>query len=209
MKNGHPRYLYAALILVRMGKKSMWSTVGVVDRRDQHKPIICSPCGQCCLFPSQFLPFLIVWTPLQLTQVPISPDRAVFVQQRQRQTDKLITLLLAHAQACSICLLHTFQDSLSTKRVQQYERHSLRCHIKRTNLTTKIYQTTFTDQAQPSLSTSGDFWSHYCHNIAVVDKFHNDLYRNLHTFYPNNFVCSTMQLYYHLWCNMKKPSYYS
>ena len=36
----------------------MWSTVGVVDRRDQHKPMICSPCGQYCWNPSQAKPVL-------------------------------------------------------------------------------------------------------------------------------------------------------
>ena len=84
MKNGHPRYLFiCSFNTCAHGQKSTWSTVGVVDRRNQHKPTICSPCGQYCLIPSKvkpvFLLFLVVWMLLQLTQVPISPDRAVFV----------------------------------------------------------------------------------------------------------------------------------
>ena len=58
----------------------------MVDRRGRYsntKPTICSSCGQCCSISSKvkpvFLQFLIVWSPLQLTQVPKTPDQAVFV----------------------------------------------------------------------------------------------------------------------------------
>ena len=55
------------------------STHGVVDRRGRYtntKPTICSSRGQCRSISSKATP---VWSALQLTQVPKTPDQAVFV----------------------------------------------------------------------------------------------------------------------------------
>ena len=56
--------------------------LGVVDRRGRYsntKPTICSSRGQCRTISSKpkpvFLQFLIVWSPLQLIQVPKTPDQ--------------------------------------------------------------------------------------------------------------------------------------
>ena len=57
--------------------------LGVVDRRGQYsntKPTICSQCRSILSkLKPVFLQFLIVWSPLQLTQVRKTPDQAVFV----------------------------------------------------------------------------------------------------------------------------------
>ena len=87
--------------------------LGVVDRRGQHSkqnPTICSSRGQCRFISSQVkLVFFIVWSPLQFTQVPQTPDQAVFVL-TTTTTDghKMIALpLAAHALGVMTSVLYT------------------------------------------------------------------------------------------------------
>ena len=76
--------------------ESIQSAVGVADRRGKNKSSSCSSCGHCLSIPGQpkhalcrFCQFT-VQSPLELTKVPESPDRAVFVPTTtttDRQTD--------------------------------------------------------------------------------------------------------------------------
>ena len=82
--------LYAALILVRFGKKHVVNRVGVVDRRDQHKPTICS---QCCLIPSQTKPFYSVFDSLDAHSGAYIFRSGRFRVDNDRRTNRLLFFL--------------------------------------------------------------------------------------------------------------------